>query len=80
MARIYGVEEHRAGPVARAIFREVRRQAGKLSETFPILAHAPSVLRGWTAFEFFMGRAHAVEPKLRKLAELKAAVMIGCPF
>jgi hypothetical protein len=80
MARMRGVEEGRAGLVARAIFREVRRQAGKLSEAFPILAHAPSVLRGWTAFEFFMGRTRAVDPKLRKLAELKTAVMIGCPF
>jgi hypothetical protein len=80
MARMQGVEERRAGLVARGIFREVRRQAGRLSETWPIVAHAPTVLRGLTALEFFMGKARAVDPKLRKLAEIKTAMMIGCPF
>ena len=79
MARIPGVPEHRAGFGTRLLLRAIRKRAGKLVETWPIVAHVPGILKGWTLQEWFLDRAREVEPKLRKLAELKVAVLVGCP-
>jgi hypothetical protein len=67
------------GWVGRLLLRAVQRRAGRLTETWPIVAHAPGILKGWAAEEFFLDRTRRVEPRLRKLAELKVAVMVGCP-
>ena len=78
MARMPGVSEEEVGPIGRLLLRTLR-QAGRLSETWPIVAHAPGILKGWMAAEWFLDRTRRVPPRLRKLAELKVAVMVGCP-
>ena len=79
MARMPGVPEARAGLTARFIFGAIRRQVGRLTETWPIVAHAPQILRGWVAFEWFLDRSRHVDAKLKRLAQLEVSVIVGCP-
>ena len=79
MARIPGVPAENAGLVSRYLFDAIRKQMGRLMETWPIVAHAPSVMRGWIAFEWFLDRSRRVDAKLKRLACLKVSVMVGCP-
>jgi hypothetical protein len=79
MARIQGGSPEEAGVISRALFGAIRKQMGRLMETWPIVAHAPSILRGWAAFEWFLDRSRRVDAKLKRLACLKVSVMIGCP-
>lgn len=79
MARMDGVPEERADFVARFLFRAIRKQVGKVGDTWKIVAHAPGLLRGWAAMEWFLDRASGVDSKLKRLAQLKVALMVGCP-
>lgn len=72
--RMEGVPEHKAGIAARLLFRALRRRAGRLMETWPIVAHAPGILRGWALFEWHLERARSLAPRLKKLVELIAAI------
>ncbi len=79
MARIDGVPTESAGWVGRVLLGAIRKRTGRLMETWPIVAHAPSVMRGWMALEYFFDRSRRVDAKLKRLACLKVSVMIGCP-
>jgi hypothetical protein len=80
MARMKGIEEGRAGWMTRFIFASIRRHSGSLAETWRIVAHAPNVLRAWASTEYFLDRSRIVDMKLKKLVQLKVAVIVGCPF
>lgn len=80
MARIEGVPESRAGVFLRFAYRFARRMVGKVPEPLAVAAHHGWIFRGYSAFEFMLGRAKLVEPRLKILADIKAAALIGCPF
>ena len=80
MARIPGVPAERAGLFARLVYRFSKRTLGKVVEPLAVTAHDGAMLAGYSAFEFFLGRARLVDAKLKVLAELKAAALVGCPF
>ena len=79
MSRMTGITDGEASWISRLIFRGVRRRAGRLLETWRIAAHAPGLLLGWVLHELALERARGVERRLRTLAQLKTAVLIGCP-
>lgn len=79
MARMAGLTDREAGWIARYIFRAVRRRIGQVTDTFRIAAHAPGLLLGWSLHELAFERATAVDRRLRTLAQLKTAALIGCP-
>jgi alkylhydroperoxidase family enzyme len=79
MARMQGITNERAGWLVRALFAGIRRKAGNVSETFRIAGHNPRVLLGWSLFEAAIDSERQLDAKLRKLAELKTAAMVGCP-
>jgi hypothetical protein len=74
-----GVSTREAGWVTRLIFRGIRRRVGHVAETWPIAAHAPGLLLGWALHELSFERSRAVDRRLRTLAQLKVAVLVGCP-
>ncbi len=87
MSRIEGVPEQRANLVIRLIYRVVRRelakmtgQRGRLTGDIPIRAHRPRLLIGYGLFEKAVASKPRVEMRLRALAVLKSAVMLGCPM
>ena len=79
MSRMKGLSDREASWVSRLIFQGIRRRVGQLAETWRIAAHAPGLLLGWALHELAFERAQGVERRLRTLAQLKAAVLIGCP-
>jgi len=79
MARMEGVQPRAATWTARFLMRAIAKRTGRLSETWPIVAHVPRLLRGWSLWELHLDGARSVAPGLKKLAELKVAAMVGCP-
>ena len=79
MARLQGIKERDAGVIGRYLNNAVRRAAGKLTDTWPIVARVPNVQRAWAAAEFFFDKLDLNEKRLRSLVSLKASLLIGCP-
>jgi hypothetical protein len=80
MARIEGVPAHRAGIMQRFAYWYARRRVGKVPEPMTVKAHHPWIFRGYGAYEFALERSRRVEEKMKALAALKAAALVGCPF
>jgi AhpD family alkylhydroperoxidase len=57
-----------------------RRKFGRDLAPIDVYAHSGPLLAASGCFELAIERAHAVDPKLRALAELKTAAIVGCPF
>ena len=79
-ARIAGVGDRGAGPLARYAFWYSRRHYGHVVEPTRVFAHHPLLLGGYGTLELAVERSDRVEPRLKALAELKAATMTGCEF
>ena len=78
MARIEGVE--RPGWLTRFVLGMAKRMVGKAPEPMAISAHNPAIFQAGAAYEWFLGRARRVPKRLKTLASIKAATLIGCPF
>lgn len=78
-ARIRAIDEREAGPLGRYLLASLRRAMGKLPYGWRIAARVVNVHRAWAAAEFFFDRSRLVEAKLKRLAALKASLLIGCP-
>jgi hypothetical protein len=44
-----------------------------------ITAHSPKLLLARGIFELLLDRSYLVDRRIRKLAEIKASMLIGCP-
>ena len=80
MARIDGVPAERAGLLVRFAYRFSKRLTGKVVEPLTVAAHHPWILRAYSSYEFALGRARLVDARLKTLASLKTAALVGCPF
>jgi AhpD family alkylhydroperoxidase len=76
MARI----EEKTNATVRMANWYTRRSYGRATEIAGVMAHSPSNFRGYGIFEWFHDRSDSVDPKLKALAETKAACLIGCQF
>jgi 4-carboxymuconolactone decarboxylase len=86
MARMQGVEPHEAGWFTRLVYWVVRRKIGKLTgqnrliEPVKVTAHHPRLLKAMGQMEMGQEAARSVPDRLKSLASIKAATLIGCPF
>lgn len=80
MAHIQGVSPRTHNPILRLVFGWARRRFGRPVEPLHGYARRPPVLFGLAALELAMERSRTLPPELRKLAELRAAALVGCPF
>lgn len=80
MSRIEGVPENKVGLLARFAYWYSRRRFGKVAEPLAVAAHHGWIFQGYGAYEFALDRARLVDAKLKVLAEIKAATLVGCPF
>ena len=78
MARMEGVGPARRSLITELLLWGIRRRLGRLSETWPIVAHRPGILRWWGAFEMALQRSRLVDEKLKTLAQLKVSALVGC--
>jgi len=80
MARIRGVEANEAGFFTRFLYWMTRRQVGRVILPFKITAHQPRLLFAMGGMEMSEHALRTVEAKLKVLASIKAATLVGCPF
>ena len=78
--RIEGVPKNRAGLLTRITYWFSQRQYGKVADPLKVMAHHRWVSFGAGMFELAGQRARLVEPRLKDLAQIKAATLVGCPF
>jgi hypothetical protein len=80
MSRIRGVESKDAGLFTRFLYWMTKRKIGRVILPFKITAHQPRLLRAVGQMEMGQQALHTVDARLKALAGIKAAVLIGCPF
>jgi hypothetical protein len=80
MARIRGVEADQAGLVTRFLYWMTRRKVGRVIQPFKITAHQPRLLFAVGGMEMGQQALRTFDAKLKALAEIKSATLVGCPF
>jgi len=80
MARIRGVEAKEAGLVTRFLYWMTKRKVGRVIVPFKVTAHQPRLLTALGQMEMGQQAVKAVDAKLKTLAGIKAATLVGCPF
>jgi hypothetical protein len=80
VARIEGVTKARAGLFTRIVYWMAERMMKRLPEPVTVSAHNPQIFRAIVGYEYFLAKATRVDARLKALAGVKAATMVGCPF
>ena len=80
MARLTGVSEENASAEVRSVYDRVKARFGKLVEPVPVTAAHPEIFKAYISYESSLRSASQVSAKLKELAYLKVAAMVGCPF
>ncbi len=79
MARIEGVRKEHASFISRILFFAASRRLGRVSEMWEVTAHVPRLHLGRGMFELLLDGSRHVPHRLRRLADIKTAMLIGCP-
>ncbi len=84
MARIPGASANQGGPIRRLftnlVYYLTRRRLGHVIMPIQVTAHHPKIFWGYLQMEQSQMGAKLVDPKLKGLAELRVATLVGCPF
>ncbi len=80
MARIEGLTDAEAGFLKRRVFAAAAKDLGQVPEPVRIMAKSSGTMWGAGLLQLSLDRAQTVPTKLKTLACLKAASMIGCVF
>jgi len=80
MARIEGISDKQASMFVSTIYSGTRRKIGRVPEPSRIAAHQPRLLGGLAGMELAQAGMHSVDPVVKALADIKTAMLIGCPF
>jgi len=84
MARITGAPSNRGGPVRRLfvgiVYWLTRRRLGRVIMPIQVTAHHPKVLWGYGQMEQTQMSSRLVDARLKELAQLRVATLVGCPF
>jgi len=80
MVRIEGVSKSKASFFVRLAYWFSQRRFGKVADPLKIMGHHSWVSFGYSTFEFASERARLVEARLKELAQIKAATLVGCSF
>ncbi len=84
MARISGASGREGGLFHRlfvnVVYHFTRRRLGRVIMPIQVTAHHPKLFWGYIQMEQSQMGAKLVDHKLKGLAELRVATLIGCPF
>lgn len=78
--RIDGIPDAGFRPLTRLIYWASRRMFGEVPEPLAVMAHHRGILYGTSAYETALANANRVDERLKTLANVKAAMVIGCEF
>jgi hypothetical protein len=84
MARIPGAPANQGGLVRRLfvglVYSLTRRRLGRVIVPVQVNAHHPKILWGYGQMEQSQLGSKLVDHKLKGIAELRVATLVGCPF
>jgi len=84
MARIPGAPANQGGPLRRLfvglVYAFTKRRLGHVIMPIQVTAHHPKLCWGYIQMEQSQMGAKLVDHKLKGLAELRVATLVGCPF
>lgn len=80
MAHLSGVSEDSVSQDVRDVYERVKKKYGTLLEPVSIAAHNPDIFRAYMSYEGAFRAASRVDIKLKELAFLRVATLLGCPF
>ena len=84
MARIPGAPANQGGPLRRLfvslVYYLTRRRLGRVIMPIQVTAHHSKLFWGYLQMEQSQMSSKLVDPKLKGLANLRVATLVGCPF
>jgi len=84
MARIAGASAHQGGLLRRLfvgiVYSLTRRRVGRVVMPVQVTAHHPKILWGYGQMEQSQMGSNLIDHRLKGLAELRVATLVGCPF
>jgi hypothetical protein len=84
MARIAGAPPSQGGPLRRLfvglVYYLTRRRLGRVIMPIQVTAHHPKIFWGYIQMEQSQMGSKLIDHKLKGLAELRVATLVGCPF
>jgi hypothetical protein len=84
MARIPGAPRTQGGLIRRVfvgiVYFLTQRRLGRVIMPIQVTAHHPRIFWGYLQMEQSQMGAKSVDAKLKGLAELRVATLVGCPF
>lgn len=84
MARISGAPTNQGGLIyrlfKRIVYSMTRRRLGRVIMPIQVTAHHGRIFWGYLQMEQSQMGSHLVDHKLKGLAELRVATLVGCPF
>jgi hypothetical protein len=80
MPRISGIDPEKASPATRQRMDRDMEQHGHILSNTGISGHAPTIQEGMRALDAGITAAGRIPQQLRRLMNLRAAQIVGCPF
>ena len=80
MPRIRGIDPEKASPATRSRMDRDMEQHGHILPGTGISGHAPTIQEGTRALDAGITAAGRIPQQLRRLMNLRAAQLVGCPF
>jgi hypothetical protein len=80
VARMDGVEPKKAPWSVRLIYWFAKRNMGHVPEGMKRLAYDPRLLRQFARMTMYSEKKGEAPARLKRLAMLKTAMLVGCPF
>ncbi len=84
MARIPGAPSNQGGPLRRLfvsiVYSLVKRRLGHVIMPIQVTAHHPRIFWGYLQMEQSQNGSKLVDSRLKGLAQLRVATLVGCPF
>jgi hypothetical protein len=84
MARIPGASSNQGSLIRRLfvgiVYSLTQRRLGKIIMPIQVTAHHPKIFWGYCQMEQSQAGSKLINHKLKTLAELRVATLVGCPF
>jgi len=78
--RIEGLDYKQAPQSIRSLYGKFKQMFGHVIAPYMVMAHRPAILRAAAHMGRAMAHSRALDDKLKTMACVRAAQMIGCPF
>jgi hypothetical protein len=78
--RIKGVPIEEAAPGVRRLYQNTAERLGRVTIPLTAFAHCPEIAETYSALGAALARSPVVGPRLKTLACVRIAQIVGCPF